>query len=83
MRGRLGYDKWYVVHIAWSDYMAQRTKDGEIETVYLNSHCLACAKTDVLAKYGGKVDLRGWHKSPCGSFLLAMAMLPDVDRKEE
>ena len=83
MRGRLGYDKWYVVHEGCHSYYAQRTKDGEIETVYLNSHCLACAKVDILARYGGKVDLRGWHKSPCGSFLLAMATLPDVDGEEE
>jgi len=83
MRGRLGYDKWYVVCVMGSDYMAQRTKDGKLETVEFQSHCLACAKVDILAKCGGKVDLRGWHKSPCGLFLLAMATLPDVGEEEE
>ena len=73
MRGILSYDKWYVARVVGSSYIAQRTVDGTVETVELDSHCLACAKSDILAKYGGKVDLRGWHKSRCGAFLLAMA----------
>jgi len=37
----------------------------------ITSHCLACAKIEVLSKYGGKVDGRG-HKDICGVFLKAM-----------
>ena len=79
MRGRLSYDKWAVGHMGNYDYIAERIVDGKHETQYVHSHCLACAKTDILAKYGGKVDLRGWHKSPCGVFLLAMAQTMDEE----
>ena len=72
MKGRLGYDKWSVIHTGASSYMGERIKNGKTEVVYEHSHCLQCAKSDILAKYGGRVDTRGWHLSNCGAFMLAM-----------
>ena len=75
-KGRLGYEKWAVTEDSpdCGYFTAQRTIDGKVETEYIHAHCLACAKADLLAEHGGRVDLRGWHKAGwCGSFLLAMA----------
>lgn len=74
MRGRLGYDKWLVSDDGSGRFfIAERIVDGQLEHRYFSSHCLACAKSDVIAKYGGKVDTRGWHRQGlCGVFLLAM-----------
>jgi hypothetical protein len=73
-KGRLSLDKWSVsADVPGADfYTAQRVVDKKLETVYLKAHCLACAKTDLLAEHGGRVDLRGSHMSLCGGFLLAM-----------
>ena len=80
MKGRLGYDKWYVWQMGRQDFAAERTINGNNETRYLHSHCLACAKIDILAKYGGKIDLRGWHKQGnCGLFLWAMQHTVDQE----
>lgn len=72
LRGWAAPDVWRVYHIGMSDYYAERTVDGKGEYQELNAHCLACAKTEVLQKYGGRVDLRGWHKADgmCGPMLL-------------
>jgi len=72
MRGRLGPEKWSVVETTPGDYLAERIIDGKYEAHELRAHCLACAKTDVLAKYSGRVDLRGHHRGLCGGFLWAM-----------
>lgn len=62
-------------------YYAERVIDGRsIETKEMSAHCLACAKSDLMAQTGEKVDIRGWHKQKCGSFARAMALtitLPD------
>jgi hypothetical protein len=80
MKGRLGYEKWSVSgHDSF--YMGERIVDGKSQVVYVSSHCLACAKTDILAKHGGQVDTRGWHKQGiCGSFL--MAMIQEIAQEE-
>lgn len=86
MRGRLGCEKWHVTHLLLGgSYMAERRvpdpdRPGctKLETAYVDSHCLACAKSDVLAKHGGRVDLRGWMRTPCGSFLKAMQYSVDA-----
>lgn len=74
-KGTLGYSKWHVSHMGFKSYIAERIVDDELEQLEFSSHCLACAKVDVLAKRGGRVDLRGWHRQGiCGSFLAAMAV---------
>lgn len=73
MRGRLIDRKWHVTPTGGHFYLAQRIVNGETETREYSSHCLACAKADILAKKGGEVDTRGWHRQgSCGLFLLAM-----------
>ena len=73
-KGYLGYDKWSISHMGGQSYLAERIVNGNTESLNLHSHCLACAKSDIIAKRGGKVDTRGWHKQgTCGLFLLAMA----------
>lgn len=74
-KGRLLRQHWSVTHETpgSSFFYAERIIDGEREYHYVSCHCLACAKADVLSKYGGRVDLRGWHKQGiCGSFLAAI-----------
>jgi len=56
-RGKLSYDKWYVWNIAEDSYYAERTINGKTERWEGSSHCLQCAKVDVLVTYGGQVDL--------------------------
>lgn len=74
MKGKLGYDKWSVSSMGSQDFIAERIIDGKSEQQHVHSHCLACAKTDILAKYGGQVDTRGWqNQGTCGSFLKAIA----------
>ncbi len=72
------YERWFVSSDALGSqsYTAQRVVDGVVETVYLHSHCLACAKIDVLAEKGGAVDTRGWHlQGLCGALLKASASI--------
>lgn len=72
-KGRLSYSKWSIASSIGHSYTAERIVDGKSESKDFNSHCLACAKSDIMAKYGGEVDTRGWHKQGlCGAFLLAM-----------
>jgi len=82
MKGRLSYEKWAVFNTGGDFYLAERkTKDGW-ERKEIKAHCLACAKAEILAQYGGEVDLRGWHLSGiCGSFLKSMAIA--VKQEEE
>ena len=48
-------------------------KGKVIDHVDMSAHCLACAKSDYMAKYGRLVDIRGWHKQGmCGTFLKSM-----------
>jgi len=74
MKGRLGADKWAVFDMGLGSYLAERYVNGKYESHEARAHCLACVKAEILMEYGGKVDLRGWHKQGvCGSFLLAVA----------
>lgn len=73
---------WRVYDAGFSgSFYAERVIDGRaIETTNLSAHCLACAKSDIMAQTGEKVDMRGWHKQKCGPFARAMATtitLPD------
>lgn len=72
MKGRLSKYKWYVCRLDFNYYEAQRTVNGILETWYGNAHCLACAKSDLLAERGGQIDLRGSHMTRCGGFLMVM-----------
>ena len=59
-----------------TDYYAERIVDGRAEDhKEISAHCLACAKSDIMAETGELADIRGWHKQDmCGSFLKAMRM---------
>ncbi len=73
MKGKLSYSKWSVTSLGSQSYLAERIIDGKSESKDLHSHCLACAKVDIIARYGGEVDIRGWrNQGICGTFLLAM-----------
>ena len=70
MKGRASVDKWAVGEMATQHYLAERIINGKTEWHELTAHCLACAKMEILTEYGGKVDLRGWHKQgSCGVYL--------------
>ena len=74
MKGKLSYNKWSVSSLGGQSYIAERIVDNKSESRNLHSHCLACAKSDTIAKYGGEVDTRGWHNQGiCGVFMLAIA----------
>jgi hypothetical protein len=82
-KGRLARDKWRVYDEGFNSFYAERTlPDGKQETHYFNAHCLACAKVEILAQYGGLVDLRGHHNNACGVFLLAMQQAVNAEGKE-
>ena len=73
---------WRVYDAGFSgSFFAERVIGGQaVETRNLSAHCLACAKSDLMAETGEKVDMRGWHKQKCGPFARAMATtitLPD------
>ena len=75
-------EKWDVYRYMGGMYVAIRIDGQEVQSVDLPSstHCLACAKTSILAKRGGKVDLRGWHKQGyCGACLKAMQRAVDTE----
>jgi len=81
-KGRLARDKWRVYDDGFNSFYAERTlPDGSQETHYFNAHCLACAKVEILATYGGRVDLRGHSNTACGIFLLAMQLAIDTEKK--
>lgn len=84
-QGRLSREKWSVIgEAAGSDfYYAERFIDGKLEQDWVKSHCLACAKTEVLNRHGGQIDLRGWHMAAatCGLFLLATQRAVDEETK--
>jgi len=71
-KGRLSNGKWFVTSTGWNSYLAERIVNEKYEKWEGSAHCLQCAKAEVLAKFGGIVDLRGSHLSICGSFLRAM-----------
>ncbi len=83
MRGRLGYNKWRVYVEGSKDYYAERTLPDGTQEVRLiaGAHCLACAKVDVLSRWGGRVDLRGHHTTMCDAFLLVMQAIVEAERK--
>lgn len=87
MKGRLSREKWAVFSESpgGQSYYAERYVNGELEQRYVSAHCLACAKTEVLSRYGGQVDLRGWHMaaSMCGAFLRATAKAVDDEKDME
>lgn len=77
---------WQVSQMIGQHYIAERFVDGELEWHEITAHCLACAKNEILMEYGGKVDLRGWHKQgSCGFFLRFSAstleLSPDKERE--
>ena len=81
MKGRLSYEKWSVADLGINSYYAERMVNGKSQTEYISAHCLACAKSDVLARFGGQVDTRGWHmQGSCGSFL--KTRVTSVDSEE-
>ncbi|RJR12445.1 hypothetical protein C4588_02085 [Candidatus Parcubacteria bacterium] len=71
MKGKLKYSKWRVIPTGLSgNYIAERYVDEKVEYYEIRAHCLACAKTEVLMKRGGKVDTRGWYlQGMCGAFM--------------
>lgn len=84
MKGKLKYENWYVVYMGFSSYRAERIVNENHESKEIRSHCLACAKVDILNEYGGKVDLRGWHRQGnCGAFLKTMQDTVDMEEYEE
>ena len=66
------------------DYYAERGVDGRAEDHReFSSHCLACAKTDIMAKTGEPADIRGWHNQGiCGSFLKAMRITLGIEDED-
>jgi hypothetical protein len=84
-QGRLRREKWSVIPESRDShfYYAERFVDGELQQEWINGHCLACAKTEVLNRRGGQVDLRGWHMAAaaCGLFLLAAQRAIDEETK--
>ena len=76
MKGRLNDDKWYVssAHMGTEHhFIAARSTPNGTQEIEFRAHCLACAKVEILSKYGGRVDLRGWQRQgSCGMFLVAM-----------
>lgn len=82
MRGKLGYDKWYVYElVGLNSFEASRIVNGKQERWYGSAHCVQCAKTELLAEHGGRVDLRGWHLSHCGAFLKVMQAQIEEEEK--
>ena len=82
MKGRLKKEHWYVYRdMPGSDFFtAERWIDGKSQREHISTHCMACAKTEILAMFGGKVDTRGWHKQGlCGAFLRGMADTVDAE----
>ena len=82
MKGRLNEDAWWVTEQGQGFYYAERIYNEEHQTKEFSAHCLACAKTDVLSKYGGRVDGRGHYKTTCDSFFKAMAAVCAAEEKE-
>lgn len=69
------YSRWSFMDMGAGFFVAERIVNGESEQKNIKAHCLACAKSDILAKYGGQVDIRGWQKQgTCGLFLKAMSL---------
>jgi len=74
--------KWRVYGMGLRHYVAERVVNDKPEFREMSAHCLACAKSDVLARYGGSVDLRGWHKQGiCGAFLKSMQIAVESEGK--
>jgi hypothetical protein len=70
-----------------NDFYAERVANGHSEDYekYLTAHCLACAKSEIMAETGELVDIRGWHKQgTCGSFLKVMqiSIKEEIDNDE-
>lgn len=81
MKAKKRNTRWFVYRYGGNSYEGTRSKDCKPERVTVNSHCYACAKADILAKYGGKVDLRGWHmQGLCGAYLKAMQRAVDSEQ---
>ncbi len=66
------------------DFYAERIVKGKAEDYKeFSSHCLACAKVDIMTKTGELTDIRGWHEQGmCGSFLKAMHVSLLVEEHE-
>lgn len=73
-KGILNQDKWLIWRMFGDEYAVERIVDDSREYHEISAHCLACAKVEALIKWGGKVDMRGWHNQGiCGIFLYATA----------
>ena len=82
MRGCTRPEIWDVWHgLLGNEYFAERRVGGRLESREVSAHCLACAKVEILTRYGGKVDLRGWHRAhdTCGFYLLAVQRGMEAD----
>jgi hypothetical protein len=79
-------ETWDVWHgLLGKEYFAERRIEGRLEMREVTAHCLACAKVEILTRYGGKVDLRGWHmaKGSCGAHLLVIQRAIEQGEDEE
>lgn len=67
-----------------TDYYAERIVDGRaIDHKELSSHCLACAKVEIMTKTGEPADIRGWtYQGMCGSFLKAMRVSLEAEDED-
>lgn len=64
----MDFKRLYPRHVAGTIYKVMET--GEL----MDSHCLACAKIEVVTR-GNNVDLRGWHlQGDCGEKLRRVVM---------
>lgn len=66
---------WRIYDYGFSNsYYAERVINKRaVDYKELSAHCLACAKTELMAETGEYADIRGWHtQGMCGSFLKAM-----------
>ncbi len=72
---------WRAYHLFSSDYYAERVENGVVtERMNLHSHCLQCAKIDIMSETGEPADIRGWHRAGmCGAFAKTMRMTIDAE----
>ena len=52
-------------------FLAARQVGRKWQQVEIEAHCLACAKRTVVERYGGTVNVQGWHlQGTCGRAFL-------------
>ena len=70
-------ERWFVYRESYGkrNFAAERWVNGKKEFHDgLRAHCLACAKMEVMVKWGGVVDGRGGHNS-CSMILRAQIFI--------